>query len=299
MHRRIHTHCLSVVVGILLLVPLHSIVLAQSEIDTESARIAEQGESIFLQRCSACHTVGGGDKPMGPDLAGVTEKRDRAWLERIIQEPGKLIAEGDTAALELKEKYGMVMPAMKLSPEQLEAVLTFLGAPGEKDHHLAEVTAKVPVKQLARGEPERGKALYVGTAAFKNGGAPCLACHGVAAEGLGLAAGASYNIDLTDFFENYGAEGVVSMLETLPFPSMEPIYNERPLTEDEQQDLAAFFEAISGQEPARVQGAFVLQAGGVFMALAIIAFFYGQKRLRKVRVSLVEKTHLQKKGEMR
>src|SRR4030065_1033317 len=41
--------------------------------------LAERGEGIFQQKCSACHTVGGG-RSVGPDLAGVTSTRDRAWL---------------------------------------------------------------------------------------------------------------------------------------------------------------------------------------------------------------------------
>jgi mono/diheme cytochrome c family protein len=35
------------------------------------------------------------------------------------------------------------------------------------------------------GDPQRGEALYVGTLAFAAGGAPCLACHGIAGAGPG------------------------------------------------------------------------------------------------------------------
>ena len=42
----------------------------------------EPGEQLFQTNCSACHTVGGG-RLVGPDLAGVPEKRSLAMAERI------------------------------------------------------------------------------------------------------------------------------------------------------------------------------------------------------------------------
>ena len=44
------------------------------------------------------------------------------------------------------------------------------------------------------GDPKQGEALYVGSVSFSAGGAPCLACHGIAGHELGLAAGAKAGI---------------------------------------------------------------------------------------------------------
>lgn len=299
MRRRIRPNCLSLAIGMLLLMVLLNAAQAQDTVDAERARLAEQGEAVFQQKCSTCHTIGGGDTPMGPDLAGVTERRDRQWLQRIIMEPGELIAEGDPLALRLKDQYGMAMPDMGLSRDEVEAVLAFLAHPGEAEHHAGEALAESPQKKVAQGDPERGKALYVGTASFANGGAPCLACHGIGGAGLGMAAGASYGPDLTDFYQNYGAEGVVAILETLPFPSMEPIYAKRPLTEKEQQNLTAFFAAVSKEEPVSLQGAFILQAGGAFVAFGVLLYFAGRGRLRNVRRSLVEQARKTTGGQTR
>ena len=93
---------------------------------------------------------------------------------------------------------------------------------------------------LFAADPRAGEALYVGSVAFSGGGAPCLACHGHAGTGLGLSS-AHYGPDLTDLYTNYGAEGVGSVLESLAFPSMEALYRQRPLTEQEIADLVAFF----------------------------------------------------------
>jgi len=66
----------------------------------------DQGEYLFGSRCSACHTLGQGDK-VGPDLLGVTARRDRTWLTRYLLEPDKMLAEGDPIAAALFEKYRM------------------------------------------------------------------------------------------------------------------------------------------------------------------------------------------------
>jgi len=85
-----------------------------------------QGEYLFGSRCSACHTLGQGDK-MGPDLAGVTLRRDRAWLARYVAEPDKMLAESDPIATALFEKYKDArMPNLRLGSADVNAVLTYL-----------------------------------------------------------------------------------------------------------------------------------------------------------------------------
>src|SRR6266849_10706764 len=90
-----------------------------------------QGEYLFGSRCSACHTLGQGDK-MGPDLAGVTLRRDRAWLARYVAEPDKMLAEGDPIATALFEKYKDArMPNLRLGSADVLAVLSYLEARGK------------------------------------------------------------------------------------------------------------------------------------------------------------------------
>jgi protein SCO1 len=86
------------------------------------------GEDLFRTRCAACHTIGRGDG-VGPDLAGVTERRDRPWLARWIRDPQKLIDEGDPLAVELfARSERRPMPALRASDQQLEELLTFIEA---------------------------------------------------------------------------------------------------------------------------------------------------------------------------
>jgi protein SCO1/2 len=85
-----------------------------------------RGDYLFRTRCTACHTVGGGDK-LGPDLKGVVAARSRGWLTRWLKEPDKMIAEKDPVAVALKARYrNLPMPNLGLNDVDAEALITYL-----------------------------------------------------------------------------------------------------------------------------------------------------------------------------
>ena len=80
---------------------------------------AETGEQVFQKKCVGCHTIGGG-KLVGPDLAGVTSRREEGWLFRQIQQPDTLIAEKDPIALQLlKESDNVPMVSLELGDQEV------------------------------------------------------------------------------------------------------------------------------------------------------------------------------------
>jgi len=87
---------------------------------------SDKGRYIFASQCAACHTIGHGDK-IGPDLQGITNVRDHAWLERFITTPDKVLAEKDPIATALFKKYQEVrMPNLNLADVDLQNLLKFL-----------------------------------------------------------------------------------------------------------------------------------------------------------------------------
>ena len=90
--------------------------------------LLDRAEYTFRNHCTACHTIGGGDR-IGPDLAGVTKKRPRAWLEKYLLAPDKVLESGDPIATKLFEQYKRVpMPNLALSPEDVSNVLDFMAS---------------------------------------------------------------------------------------------------------------------------------------------------------------------------
>ena len=98
------------------------------------------GERIYVTRCQSCHSLGGPSNPLGPDLLGVTAKRDPQWLFRWLKEPDKVLAEGDPIATELYEAYNEIaMPNLRLEDEEVWAVMEHMEAESRKrTRHLAE-----------------------------------------------------------------------------------------------------------------------------------------------------------------
>jgi protein SCO1/2 len=101
--------------------------------DAPELRNISRGESLWRTRCAACHTIGGGDitdsenGEIGPDLAGVTRNRERAWLTRWLAEPDKMLAEKDPLAMTLMAQWNNVpMPNLRLNEVEIEALLTYI-----------------------------------------------------------------------------------------------------------------------------------------------------------------------------
>lgn len=89
------------------------------------AEAGSEGGKLFQANCLGCHSIGGGDR-VGPDLMGVTEKRDAEWLVQMIQDPQSLVDSGDETAVQLVEEYGMVMPKMNLTSAEVDSILNYL-----------------------------------------------------------------------------------------------------------------------------------------------------------------------------
>jgi cytochrome oxidase Cu insertion factor (SCO1/SenC/PrrC family)/cytochrome c2 len=85
-----------------------------------------RGESFFIKACATCHTIGEGDK-FGPDLLGVTMRRNRDWLFRYLRAPDRMIDAGDPVAVALDAAYpGVKMPFLDLGETDIADLLAYL-----------------------------------------------------------------------------------------------------------------------------------------------------------------------------
>lgn len=81
-------------------------------------------EKIFIDKaCSGCHTIGKG-KLAGPDLLGVTERRETEWLKKWLKSPDTMILT-DPIAKEMLKEYFVPMPNQGLTDGEIELLIEY------------------------------------------------------------------------------------------------------------------------------------------------------------------------------
>lgn len=94
---------------------------------TASVVSAQDGKALFQSKgCTACHTIGGG-KLVGPDLKGVTERREQDWLVKFIQSSQTMIKNGDEIAIKVFEENNKIpMPDNAVTDEEAGALIDYI-----------------------------------------------------------------------------------------------------------------------------------------------------------------------------
>ncbi|MVZ64862.1 c-type cytochrome [Sphingobacterium sp. DK4209] len=118
-----------------------SLVLLFAVTTTSQAQDAANGAALFKSNaCNSCHAVG--KKITGPDLKGLSERREEAWIIKWVHNPQGMVDSGDKQAVELKAEYPTMMaPYAHLSETDIKDIIAFLKAEEVK---LAEKAAKAP-----------------------------------------------------------------------------------------------------------------------------------------------------------
>ena len=245
---------------------------AQTELPSE-LEAASRLFGLKEKGCSSCHTLGQGDKT-GPDLRGLTQRRQKAWTQRFVNTPGDVIAAGDPIALELFQKFkGVVMANQNLTAEEFESLWAYW------EHCDRQTEACIPYdgpKWGTDATPEeiaQGKALFRGAKSLQNGGPACLGCHNV--RGASVWGGGSVGPDLTFIYARLGENQLVPALEEMSSPVMRTLYGKAPLTEEEQYHIKAYLADVArdGAMPQPAARSFLylgLEGMGLVFGLALI-----------------------------
>lgn len=94
-------------------------------ISKDPGDVAKGQEAFANKGCNACHKVGGG-KLVGPDLKGVTARRDETWIKRMILRPDVMVKEDETARKLLAE-HMVPMPNQGVDPTaELPKIMAYL-----------------------------------------------------------------------------------------------------------------------------------------------------------------------------
>ncbi|MHB1004623.1 MAG: c-type cytochrome [Chloroflexota bacterium] len=244
---------------------------------------AAQGQQLFEQKCAGCHSIGAGKK-VGPDLKGISQQRPHDWLVNFIATPDKVIANGDPTAQQLVKEYGMPMPNLGLTANQAADVLAYID--GQSGAAPSGQATPVPAPAAPQGNAAAGKQYYEGSLRFANGGPPCIGCHNAA--GSGALGGGSWGLDLSQVPTTQTVASVRSILQAPPFPGMTEAFAERPLSQTEIADVAAYLVQVHGQ-PSPDSNGLLFLAGGIALLIAVFAAaqLAWRKRLTGARKPLV------------
>lgn len=250
---------------------------------------AQQPADYFKQNCASCHTIGGG-RLVGPDLKDVTQRKDRAWLARFLQNPKAMIDAGDPYALQLQqEARGVVMPTVAgMTPARANELLDFLTA--ESKSPRAAGGLAISDRPFTPVDVLQGRRLFTGVRPLESKGPACVSCHTVGT--LGGLGGGRLGPDLTLVYERLGGrKGVGMWLSAPPTPTMQAIFRQKPVQPEEILPLLAFIEDAAGKgrvgDPSSLVKFFLLGFGAMVAGLIILQNVW-RERLRGVRRSLVE-----------
>ncbi|GIW27161.1 MAG: hypothetical protein KatS3mg070_0524 [Meiothermus sp.] len=240
--------------------------------------LAAEGQQLYSQNCAGCHGANAQGIPGAfPPLAGNPRMQDEAYVIKVIREgiSGPLEVGGQT--------YNGVMPAMpQVSEADAKAIAGYLkGLGGAAAEPAPAPTASAPAAPTDPALADKGRALFLGQQPFKNGGAPCMACH--TAGNFGPMGGGSLGKDLTDLHTRLGAAGIQGVLSNIAFPVMRESYKGKPLTPEEITALTAFFAQTAGKpgNTATMDAARMLFAGllGLLVLFGVMYLYWNNRRL--------------------
>jgi cytochrome c2 len=248
-----------------------------------------QGEQLFSQKCTACHTIGGG-KLVGPDLANVHVRRTEEWIIKFVQSSQNVIKSGDSTAIAVFDQHNkVIMPDQDLNANQIKSIIAYVSAnspdannPNQKTP--AQIFNASSVTDL---DIQKGKNLFEGLTKLINGGAACIFCHNI--NNQVMFNGGLLAKDLTTAFSRLSAAGVDGILRNPPFPAMMNAFDSAPLTDQEIKELLAFLYSTDKRgdiqlSPLQTQFDFLI---GIIIGLNIVlsVFFFMWQRVKKYSVN--------------
>ena len=259
---------------------LASVTVLLLTIPPVAAQDATAGEQAYASSCSGCHGAdGGGVAGAFPPLADNPKALDIAYVTDVIQN-------GLSGPIDVNGvRYDGSMPGFgRLSDADVADIAAYLATNFQSEPADPGTTTTTPPPSA--GDADRGEELFLGSDRFENGGTACVACH--TAGGRGNLGGQSMGPDLTTVLDNFGGEqGLIGALGAPAFPVMAELFADKPLTEQERTDLAAFFSREStGEDKDSGDALFVIGlvgAGILFGGMVVIKPFTGAGYSRRLR----------------
>lgn len=256
------------------------------------------GQKLFESRCYSCHNIGGGDK-QGPDLKGVTDRQSKEWIAEFTKSPIAMKSK-DPVAAELFKKFApTVMPDQSLTPDELDAILALIKDLTTKSEMFVPAGAKL-ARAIVPADIEAGHELFTGQIRLANGAPSCNSCHSV--NGVGALGGGTLGPDLTAANIKYRDPELIAILQSPNFPTMNTIFANYKLTDEEVVQLFAYLQnakqvnpdarVVPTQAAATMDPVFLILGFGAATIVLVGLNVFWRKRSHGVRKELVRRSKI-------
>jgi mono/diheme cytochrome c family protein len=189
--------------------------------------LVPKGKGIFNDRgCSACHGDNGAGSPLAPSLVGITRKFPPDRLAALLHDPSPRMKAGG-------------MPTVDASPEEMNALIAYLGSLGSRTPTAPAVAKTAPKLQSQAGPSAMAPSLVkvsvpihspeahdtivpkhvAGQQLFQERG--CFACHGADGAGGLAPALASMIAKVSDSELGYALQRPTARMQKGGMPPME------------------------------------------------------------------------------
>lgn len=208
---------------------------------------SQDGKELFERNCTVCHQLGKG-KLVGPDLQGVTERREKQWLFNFIHNSQEVIKSGDPIAVKLYEEYNksLMPPFTQLSDAEINSIIDYISnwQPEKVEIVAVDVNKKTG---FTHDEYLRGERLFYGLIPLEAGGSyNCTNCHNtISSDTL------NWNPSAMDLARSFMDPKGMNIYQSMGQPvsaKMEEAHKGIKMNETEVQYIAAFLSHFSTVE---------------------------------------------------
>lgn len=161
------------------------------------------------------------------------------------------------------------MRSIPLTDAEIDAVIAYIHG---------GVFIPEDIAAVGEGNVATGRMLFSGRMGFENGGPACHACHSAGSHGnLG---GWTLGPDLTDLAERYGDRDILAAALADPASiTMDPIFEDRGLTDDERAHLTTYLASLTKPSDAPFDLLLVL---GLVGAAALVGLMYLMSKRNRI-----------------
>lgn len=258
----------------------------------------QEPPTFFKTFCSSCHYIGGG-RLVGPDLKDVSLRQDREWLIKFISDPKAMLDSKDPYVMKLQEeaKGAIMINVPGMTPKLAEQLLDLIDAESKLDSSKF-MGLTVILEPYSEEDASIGSQLFSGSTGQANSGPACISCHTVNLTGASL--GGRLGPNLTDVFERLqGRVALSAWLTSPPTTTMQAVFKEHPLAEEDINHLVAYFESSMDQTEYNYDTFIIWMTviffgvGGGVLSLVVYGGIWSN-RFRAVRRPLINQTRKQR-----